>query len=69
MTKKKTKLISFFIIAILLLVFCLQNLVMVKIQFLMFEIAISRALLIFLVYLMGMFSGFVVTRLRSAHRR
>ncbi len=46
----------------LLLIFCLQNMAVVEVDFLAFQISIPRAFLLLLVYLIGLISGMILLR-------
>ncbi|MGJ8654387.1 MAG: hypothetical protein ACSHX8_14095 [Opitutaceae bacterium] len=53
----KAKIILLCVVLVCGLIFCLQNTLMVQVKFLFFEVSISRALLIFVVFIVGWLSG------------
>lgn len=59
------KFVTGIIFGVLMVIFIFQNLDMVDINFLFWHIAISRALMIFVVFLIGIILG---TLLRSLHK-
>lgn len=60
---KKLKLTLTMIIALLLVAFCLQNAAMVDVKFLTYQLSVPRALLLVIVYLLGMLSGMLLFRI------
>jgi|GEM_PF-7059775 len=58
----KFKLTTLIVLVVLLLVFCLQNTMIVTVKFLIFEMSISRALLVLLVYAFGIGTGMLLFR-------
>lgn len=66
MTKSKIRLIIALALLALVLIFALQNVAPVEVQFLLWGFALPRSLLIFLVLLVGVMAGWF---LRAAMRR
>jgi putative membrane protein len=56
----KTKIIIIVVLAILLIVFVLQNTTMVSIKFWFWELNIPRALLLFVCFAMGLIIGLII---------
>ncbi|MFT4900805.1 MAG: putative membrane protein [Lentimonas sp.] len=58
----KIKLSAVLTLLVLLLIFSLQNMAVVEVKFLVFRLSISRALLLLMVYAVGLVSGLVLFR-------
>lgn len=58
---RKVKVAAFMVIIILVMIFTLQNTEQVEIRFLFWQLALSRSLLLFLVFALGLLSGFVLS--------
>ncbi len=61
----KVKIISLMAILILVVIFTLQNTELVEIKFLLWQISLSRSLMLFLVFTLGMLTGFVLSMLKK----
>jgi uncharacterized integral membrane protein len=64
----KVKISSVMIILMLVVVFTLQNTEQVDVRFLFWQLALSKALMLFLVFALGMLSGFVLNMLKHEAR-
>lgn len=56
----KVKISALMTILLLVVVFTLQNTEQVEIKFLLWQLSLSRSLMLFLVFALGMLSGFVL---------
>ncbi|MBU0682019.1 MAG: LapA family protein [Proteobacteria bacterium] len=61
----KVKITLLMVILILVVVFTLQNTEQVDIKFLLWHLSLSRALMLFLVFTVGMLTGFVLNMLKT----
>lgn len=65
MSKIKIKISLLMVILILVVIFTLQNTEQVDIKFLLWHLSLSRAFMLFLVFIMGMLTGFVLNMLKA----
>jgi len=66
--KMKAKLIVGLVLVALVMIFTLQNTEVVTIQFLFGQVTMSRALILFIVLIIGMFLGWLVAGLSRRRR-
>lgn len=62
----KTKIIIIVVLAVLLIVFVLQNTAMVSIKFWFWELSIPRALLLFVCFAIGLIIGLIIPTAKKA---
>ena len=65
----KFKMFVSFTVALLIIIFTLQNVEVVSIRFLFWELAVSRALLIFVIFSSGLLGGYLLGSLTRGARR
>ncbi|HEX9777851.1 MAG TPA: LapA family protein [Geopsychrobacteraceae bacterium] len=56
-------------VALLIIIFTMQNVDVVRLRFLFWELAVSQALLIFVVFSAGLFGGYLLGSLAGMSRR
>ncbi len=61
----KTKIIIIIILAVLLIIFVLQNTAIVEIKFWFWELSIPRALVLFICFAMGLIIGLIIPSTRK----
>ncbi len=62
----KIKLSLGFAVVLLIIIFTLQNIEVVSIRFLFWELSVSRVLLIFIIFSSGLFGGYLLRSLTKS---